>query len=76
MISLWNHQNTSLGRDGVIRSYGDQLFCAEWKPTIEYDPVVTALSTPFLQEHTYWYLTRLLNTYALFLMFIIFVLKQ
>ena len=41
--------------DGIKRAYGDQNFCSEWMPTIQYDPIVDALPVPFITQHTYWY---------------------
>ncbi|XP_023332935.1 uncharacterized protein LOC111704816 [Eurytemora carolleeae] len=41
-------------KDGFKRAYGDEKYCAEWKPSITYDPAVEFISSPMILNHTYW----------------------
>lgn len=38
--------------DGVERTFGDELFCSEWVPDVEYVPGV-AMELPVIIQHTY-----------------------
>ncbi len=58
LIKFYNRVTYNLNilfSDGIKRAYGDQNFCSEWMPTIQYDPIVDALPVPFITQHTFWY---------------------
>ena len=41
-------------QDGIKEAFGDDLFCAEWAPEVEYIPKV-AMELPVVITHTYQY---------------------
>ena len=40
-------------KDGAIKSFGDEPYCAEWQPDVKYDPVFQVLTTPQPLAHVY-----------------------
>ena len=40
-------------KDGVVRSYGYEPFCREWKPDVKFDPTITSLKSPLPLTYTY-----------------------
>ena len=40
-------------KDGVVRSYGYEPFCSEWKPDVKFDPTITSLKSPLPLTYTY-----------------------
>ena len=40
-------------KDGVVKTFGDETFCNEWKPDVMYDPTFQSLTAPQQLFYTY-----------------------